>query len=227
MKKVGILICLLLILPLSFCKNYENQEDQLKVSQKQVEDKEVPILKYRIIQKKDISYENSSRLVYRVMLDVVDFPSEVDIKNTASYIWKNGNTHWDDFTVFLYLPEMNTEGEAFCVSEFCQTGQKRFSVQMSALSTTKWANIVEQKNKMLGEMASQKKKEIENSIGPIKLSVELKKKIYREFISDPLMALDDGSDKIILKLGEKYMKKYNLSRLELAAIMAEGAEKGW
>jgi len=185
------------------------------------------ILNYTIVKTKDISYAGTPRMVYRVVLDVEDFPLEVEIKRIARRIWENGNKHWKEFTVFMYLPSMDSNGAAFVVAEFRPDGLKEFKVQMFALSRTKWEKIAEQKDKLLSEVASKKRKEIEKETGPIQITTEIKKKIYSEYLNDSLWASDDGTDRVPLQLNEKYIKKYNLSRLELAAILTEGAEKGW
>jgi len=206
----------------------QKEEKQPIITQKQVVDEKLPgILSYRIVKKQDISYANTPRMVYRVVLDVTDIPSEIQMKRTASYIWENGNKHWKEFTVFMYLPGMNTSGAALGIGEFRPYGLKEFKVQGFVLAGTKWEEKAEQYLKLSSKIASEKRKEIEKETGPILLPAEMKKKIYREFVDDPLWAYDDGTDKIPLKLGEKYMKKYNLTRLQLAVILAEGAEKGW
>ena len=67
----------------------------------------------------------------------------------------------------------------------------------------------------------------ETKLGPFPLTIEKRKQIYHEHTMDPLWALDDGSDRVPKKLAEKYMKKYNLTKSELAEILFEGAEKYW
>jgi len=238
MKKQIFIFCSIFILLLSFCKKSEEQkvvrqpkeEKQLTITQKQVEEERPSnILNYTIVEKKDISYANTPRMLYRVVLDVTDIPLdlEVQMKRTASYIWENGNKHWKEFTIFMYLPGMNTSGSALVIAEFRPYGLKLFKVQGIVLSGTKWEEKAEQHLKFLSKIASEKRKEIEKETGPIRLSTETKKKIYREFVNDPIWAYDDGTDKIPLKLGEKCMKKYNLTRFQLADILSEGAEKGW
>jgi len=200
------------------------------ITQKQLEEERPSnILNYTIVEKKDISYANTPRMLYRVVLDVTDIPLdlEVQMKRTASYIWENGNKHWKEFTIFMYLPGMNTSGSALVIAEFRPYGLKLFKVQGIVLSGTKWEEKAEQHLKLLSKIASEKRKEIEKETGPIRLSTEMKKKIYCEFVDDPLWAYDDGTDKIALKIGGKCMKKYNLTRFQLANILSEGAEKGW
>ena len=238
MKRSILIFCSILILFLSFCKKSEEQkvvrqpkeEKQPIITQKQVEEERPSnILNYTIVEKKDISYANTPRMLYRVVLDVTDIPLdlEVQMKRTASYIWENGNKHWKEFTIFMYLPGMNTSGSALVIAEFRPYGLKLFKVQGIVLSGTKWEEKAEQHLKLLSKIASEKRKEIEKETEPIRLSTEMQKKIYCEFVDDPLWAYDDGTDKIALKIGGKCMKKYNLTRFQLSDILLKGAEKGW
>ena len=65
-----------------------------------------PELNYEIVKKEDVSYLNTPRMVYRVVLSVDETPKEDKMKEVALYLWENGNTKWKEFTVFLYLPSL-------------------------------------------------------------------------------------------------------------------------
>ncbi len=93
---------------------------------------------FKIIEKSDVSYQGRSRMVYRVRLNVNKIPSDDDIKKVSNSIWKNGNTRWDEFTVFTYLPEMNTGSTAYGVAEFRRSGLTNFNTNDIALWGTKW-----------------------------------------------------------------------------------------
>lgn len=96
------------------------------------------ILNYSIAKREDISFMNTPRMVYRIILDVNSLPSDEEMKNTAINIWGNGNKNWKEFTAFLYLPEMNTEIPAYGVGEFNEGGLVRFNSNEYALIGTKW-----------------------------------------------------------------------------------------
>ena len=100
--------------------------------------KESKNLKFEIKEKKDISYLNNPRMVYRIVLDVDSLPSEKEMKNTAVYLWKDGNQKWKEFTVFIYLPEMDTRLSAYGVGEFNKTRLVKFNKNDNALFGTKW-----------------------------------------------------------------------------------------
>lgn len=107
---------------------------QLNSNSKQKSD----ILKYQIAKTQDISFMNIPKMVYRIMLDVDTIPKDIEMRNTATYLWQNGNRNWDEFTVFLYLPYMNTESPAFGVAEFNKDGLVTFTKNEDALYGTKW-----------------------------------------------------------------------------------------
>ena len=97
-------------------------------------------LPYRVAKRQDISYRGSNRMTYRVALDVQEVPSEPAMCKTAKAIWRNGNTRWDEFTVWLYLPGMNTGDLAYVTAEFRPSGLLEFTVQEAALYGTRWQN---------------------------------------------------------------------------------------
>jgi len=96
------------------------------------------LLSYKIVKKEDQSYRGTSRMTYRVLLNVSEKPNEQKIKDVALSIWKDGNKSWKEFTVFLYLPEMNTNSMAYGIANFTPSGLKDFNVQEYALWGTKW-----------------------------------------------------------------------------------------
>ena len=101
-------------------------------------EKKYPTLQHYIVEKKDISYAGTPRMVYRLVLDVNEIPSDDHIKYTVQEIWNNGNKNWKEFTVFVYLPEMYTGGVAYIIEEFNQQGLIDFKKNEKALLGTKW-----------------------------------------------------------------------------------------
>lgn len=100
--------------------------------------KSTGILKYKIVAREDVSYRGTPRMVFRIIVNVNRIPSEVQLKKTAKYIWENGNKGWKEFTVFMYLPDMDTNNVAFGVGEFRPYGLKEFRIQDYSLYGTKW-----------------------------------------------------------------------------------------
>ena len=93
-----------------------------------------PELPYEIVKKEDVSYLNTPRMVYRVVLSVDEAPNEDKMKEVAQYLWENGNTNWKEFTVFLYLPSMNSNSAAYGIGEFRPEGLLEFKVNEWTLS---------------------------------------------------------------------------------------------
>ena len=101
-------------------------------------EKKYQILQYYIVEKQDISYAGNPRMVYRLVLDVIQLPSDEHIKYTVKEVWNSGNKNWKEFTVFVYLPEMYTGGVAYIIGEFNQQGLIDFKKNEKALLGTKW-----------------------------------------------------------------------------------------
>lgn len=96
------------------------------------------ILSFKIVKKEDQSYRGTSRMTYRVLLNVTEIPQEQKVKDVAVSIWQDGNKSWKEFTVFLYLPEMNTNSMAYGIANFTPSSLKDFNIQKYALWGTKW-----------------------------------------------------------------------------------------
>ena len=95
-------------------------------------------LKYTIVEKEDISYSGTPRMTFRVVAEVEKIPSNSQLEKMALRIWENGNKAWKVFTVFIYLPGMDTRLAAYGVAEFGPQGLKEFRILEAALYGTKW-----------------------------------------------------------------------------------------
>ena len=75
-----------------------------------------------------------------MILNVSEIPNEESIKETAILHWKkNSYSRYNEFTVFVYLPEMNTNESAYGIFEFDQKGNITYSlINESSLYDTKW-----------------------------------------------------------------------------------------
>ena len=72
-------------------------------------------------------------MTYRVMLSVDKLPSEHQMKQVASKLWKNGNTKWKEFTIFFYLTGMATDDIAYGIANFTPRGLDSFNINDFAL----------------------------------------------------------------------------------------------
>lgn len=100
--------------------------------------KSTEVLKYRIVERDDVSYLGTPRMVFRIIVEVDRLPSENQLKKTAIHIWEDGNKGWKEFTVFIYLPDMDTNDIAYGIGEFRPYGLKEFRIEDYALYGTKW-----------------------------------------------------------------------------------------
>ncbi len=96
------------------------------------------VLEYIIIETKDMSEAGTPRMVYRVVVKVEEIPVAEELEKTATQIWEDGNKHWKEFTVFMYLPDMDTKLAAYGVAEFRPQGLEEFRIQEATLYGTKW-----------------------------------------------------------------------------------------
>ena len=87
-------------------------------------------LKYDIVEveQQEIEGCETPRMAYRVIVDTDETPSENQLTQIATELWKNGNTKWKEFVVFMYLPEMDTHSYAFSIVEFKNRQLEAFRV---------------------------------------------------------------------------------------------------
>jgi len=210
MKKALFISISISLLFLSLCQQKAEEETG----------EDVNILKYKVVKK--VRYRSWNTMVYRIILEVAEFPTEDQMKETAIHIWENGNKNWNTFSVFMYLPGMNVKRTGYGRGQFNANGMEYFTIQDSSLNGTRWEELLP---KDIEAITFRSKKRIKE--GPVRLSLEKRKQIYLEYTMDLLWKFDDGSDSVPKKLNEKYMRKYNLTKSELTKILFEGAGKHW
>lgn len=96
------------------------------------------ILKYRVVAHQDVSYRGTPRMVCRVVLETIRKPSKDTMIKTAQHIWQKCNKGGKEFTVFMYLPGMDTNFSAYGVGEFRLNGMKEFKINKFTLLDTNW-----------------------------------------------------------------------------------------
>ncbi len=94
-------------------------------------------LKYTVVERQDISYLGTPRMVFRVVVETNRIPSEAELKEIAIQLWRDGNKHWKEFTVFMYLPYMDIHSIAYGIGEFRPQGLKEFEIQDFAIDIQK------------------------------------------------------------------------------------------
>ncbi|MBD3345035.1 MAG: hypothetical protein GF401_08240 [Chitinivibrionales bacterium] len=128
------------------------------------------ILPYKIIDRQVLGSFVSSKIIMKIMVETEKLPLEEDIKETAKKIWHEGNTLWNNFTLFVYLPEMNNEGAAYCFLEFGHSGLQNFQIQEFSIKETIWT---QKKEKDVEEI---KEKEPKRQVLEYTLALKVKKK---------------------------------------------------
>ncbi|MBD3321221.1 MAG: hypothetical protein GF350_09020 [Chitinivibrionales bacterium] len=126
-------------------------------------------LSYTIIDQQVLGNFVSSKFIMKALVNVEELPSGSNMKTTAEAIWKDGNTLWNNFTLFLYLPGMNHEGAAYCFCEFSHGGLQKYEVQKFAIKGTRWEKKKPQKVKKPA------KKKAEKPVLVYTLSLQVKK----------------------------------------------------
>lgn len=129
--------------------------------------KKSKILDFELMEKQDISFAGIPKMVNRIILNVNSIPTEQEMRSTANYIWENGNKKWKEFTVFMYMPGMNTKSTAYGIAEFNENGLKDFIKSDFVLNGTQWE--IKKIEKPLKEIPITKLKEYKIKISAINL----------------------------------------------------------
>jgi len=101
-------------------------------------DQNVSVLNYEIIEKSDYSLAGIPRMGYTVLLNIDFLPTEEKMKSTANEIWKKYGGNWNEFSVWLCMPETNNE--RYGIATFNKKGMASFTVNDIALYDTKWSD---------------------------------------------------------------------------------------
>ena len=98
----------------------------------------VPPLPLTVVSTEDISYAGTTRKVSRVVLDVDQIPTEPQLRSSAIAVWSDQGFGIDEFTAFLYLPEMNPQRLAYAVGKFTPAGITSLEIQEASLLDHPW-----------------------------------------------------------------------------------------
>lgn len=91
-----------------------------------------------VVSTEDISYPGTTRKVSRVALDVDQIPTGQQLRSSAVAVWSDQGRGVDEFTAFLYLPEMDHQGAAYAVGEFTPVGITSLKIQEASLYGHPW-----------------------------------------------------------------------------------------
>ena len=109
------------------------------VSTSYLQDKKVvkEILSFKVVKNEKVGLKSQNRAIQKIVVQTNALPNEDALKNTAKSIWQK-NSSYDEFTVFIYLEEMDTTSNAYCIIEFNSTKMTDFMILESTLIDTKW-----------------------------------------------------------------------------------------
>ena len=79
-------------------------------------------LGYSIITKEDDITDNYKGTTFKIRLNVKTIPNDSIIKKICNTLWKNGNIHWEEFYILVYLPDMRIEDPAYCLVQYSNKG---------------------------------------------------------------------------------------------------------
>ena len=65
-----------------------------------------------------------SRFNCKIKIQVDKIPNKDELKKLGLKIWGNEYKQWDEFNLWVYLPDMDTNYSAYCLFEFSQNGLK-------------------------------------------------------------------------------------------------------
>ena len=95
------------------------------------------ILSFKVVKNEKVGLKSQNRAIQKIVVQTNSLPNEDALKNTAKSIWEK-NSSYDEFTVFIYLEEMDTTLNAYCIIEFNSTKMTDFMILESTLIDTKW-----------------------------------------------------------------------------------------
>lgn len=81
---------------------------------------------YSIIAREDDTTGNYKGMSFKIQLNEKN-PNDSIIKKICNTIWRNGNTHWDGFHIFVYKPNMRIEDTAYCLVLYSNKGFEKIT----------------------------------------------------------------------------------------------------
>jgi hypothetical protein len=107
----------------------------------------LPSMDVNIVKYEDISDAGRKRFLARVVLVTDEIPDPGIVEYVARAIWEKQGEGWDEFSVFVYLPGMNTNAAAWGTGEFSRDEPEKFSTNEMALFDTKYWEQTERAKK--------------------------------------------------------------------------------
>lgn len=177
----------------------------------------ITMLKYEIYAKEDISVDNLNRMVFRILLDVESVPTVGAMKKVAIDVWNKGNRHWDEFTTFFYLPDMNLNNSAYAIGEFSRSELKSFAVGLREVGSKIDISINIEDTLLYAREKANTKSETDTE----SISIRKRKQIFYELVKYQDQTGDD------VKAYSVIANRFGISEEEAYGIAYEGALNKW
>ena len=87
-----------------------------------------------------VGLPSQNRAVQRLVIETDSIIPKQNLQDFSVKYWKdNSLNNYSEFTLFIYLSDMNTNQSAYCLAEFNNDGVlNRFSINKTSLLGTKW-----------------------------------------------------------------------------------------
>lgn len=208
--RINLYLFIILILAITACKKPSEDSKSIEEQEAQTEARtskgsNVEALNYEVIEKKDISFAGTPRMTYRIIVNENELPTEARMRKTVAIIWEDGNKHWSEFTVFMYMPGMDTMSVAYGIAEFGRTGLKDFKIQDFALYGTKWRSLEEEARQADAKWKVEKQA---NEVKEYYINLNLTKKSSRRIVIDIGTNFPEGMN-LLIDVSRTYFQKGN------------------
>jgi len=109
-----------------------------------IENKGVEVnFNYTTLPLKSVGLPSQNRATQKLVIKTDTIISKENLQNLSVNYWKDNTLNiYNEFTLFIYLNDMNTNQSAYCLAEFNKDGiLNQFSINKSSLIGTKWENF--------------------------------------------------------------------------------------
>ncbi len=99
------------------------------------------MLAYQIAHREVMTTAGGLNALNQVIVATDSIPSEQSLRAVSEAIWRDKNVMWGEFTVFIFLKDMNLEGSSYAIARFTPAGIQNFSLQQFSLKGTRYLDL--------------------------------------------------------------------------------------
>ena len=95
---------------------------------------------YTTLPLEKVGLPSQNRVIQRLVIETDSVIPKEYLQNFSVNYWKDNTlNNYNEFTLFIYFNDMNTNQSAYCLAEFNKDGVlNQFSINKSSLLGTKW-----------------------------------------------------------------------------------------